>query len=174
MEPGRRDTARSRAIRALAWLSLALVSCLDASFLSAPSAVGPQGGAFTFAGGAVVLQVPPGAVAQPVGLSVEPARAFTPSELVVPGSVFELHPVGLRLAVPVSLSLRYRTSALPAIVDESELRVFRATRWRDRDGSNRPIERVRRARRFGGDRQRHSGYRRCRFRRGGAVESNRP
>ena len=83
MEPGRRDTARSRAIRALAWLSLALVSCLDASFLSAPSAVGPQGGAFTFAGGAVVLQVPPGAVAQPVGLSVEPARAFTPSELVV-------------------------------------------------------------------------------------------
>jgi len=127
VEPGRRDTARSRAIRALAWLSLALVSCLDASFLSAPSAVGPQGGAFTFAGGAVVLQVPPGAVAQPVGLSVEPARAFTPSELVVPGSVFELHPVGLRLAVPVSLSLRYRTSALPAIVDESELRVFRAT-----------------------------------------------
>ena len=79
------------------------------------SEVGPGGGALADPGGEWELVVPPGAVDEPVTLSVtqgvEPEGGIPGGYLAV-GDVLELEPEGLAFAKPVELRYRYPQGAL--------------------------------------------------------------
>jgi uncharacterized protein YjdB len=73
--------------------------------------VGPEGGVITALDGDVVLDVPPGALTEPVAIGVR--RVPNEDEFALPGTI-ELTPHGTTFAVPVVLTLRYDQSAVPA------------------------------------------------------------
>jgi len=91
--------------------------------------VGAGGG--TVISGGLTLNIPAGALSQDVEITVEevtPAVAgVPPGFLTVGAKVFDLGPDGLSFAQPVSLTLRYAASSLPAGVAESELGIVHLT-----------------------------------------------
>ena len=88
--------------------------------------VGPAGGSLTLAGGLVRLEVPPGALASAVNIEAVATVAYPPSFLLVPNTVYELRPAGLRFSIPAVLTVRYSPEAVPAVVSPNELRMFYA------------------------------------------------
>lgn len=86
--------------------------------------VGPAGGVLTFDGGAVRLSFPPGAVSSETTIEVT-AVSRTGHELLVPGTAYEFDPDGLSFAAPVTLTLTFDPSNLPAGVRPDEVRVHR-------------------------------------------------
>ncbi len=91
--------------------------------------VGPAGGTVVFQG--LTLDVPPGALAEEVEITVQEVSATSagvPSGfLAVGGTVFDLRPEGLTFLKPFALTLRYSRSNLPAGVGESELGILHIT-----------------------------------------------
>ena len=89
-----------------------------------PTNMGPAGGSLDLAGGAVRLQVPPGALGKSVNIEAVPAATFPSGGLLVAGTVYELRPADLRFGMLVTLSLRYDPKAVPSSVNLNELRAF--------------------------------------------------
>ncbi len=82
--------------------------------------VGPEGGSVTSDDGAFVLDIPPGALAEPATISI---GVVPPAELGlvgVPlvGEVYELQPTGLELAVPAAAARTVPALALGLAADE--------------------------------------------------------
>ena len=76
--------------------------------------------------GAVTVDVPAGAVTADVTLTAAVATNAPASDLAVTGGAVDLGPAGTTFASPVTITLTYEEASLPAGVDESELRLFRA------------------------------------------------
>ncbi|MBM4116641.1 hypothetical protein FJ251_02720 [bacterium] len=83
--------------------------------------VGPAGGTFGFAAGAVTLSVPAGALAADTEISVSARSSHPASDAYAPGTCFEFAPDGLSFAAPVTLTIAYDEATLPAGVGESSL-----------------------------------------------------
>lgn len=98
-----------------------------------PQVVGPSGGTVSLLNGAVQISVPAGALSADVRLTAAVTTNFPASELVVSGSTIELGPTGTTFATPVSVTVAYDPSSLPAGVNESELRLRKVIggEWED-------------------------------------------
>ncbi len=98
---------------------------------------GPQGGTVIAAGGKVVLEIPAGAVSQPLMIIVEPVTSYPHSERVLEGAVFNFRPEGTQFDIPVALSIRYDEARIPTGFTEEELRLQRLTEdtWLNVPGS---------------------------------------
>ncbi len=103
-----------------------------------PQVVGPSGGTVSLLNGAVQISVPAGALSADVRLTAEVTTNFPASELVVSGSTIELGPTGTTFATPVSVTVAYDPSSLPAGVNESELRLRKVIggEWEDAGDSS--------------------------------------
>lgn len=86
---------------------------------------GPGATTLKLAGGGVKLDVPAGALAQPVFITAIPATQLPPSPPVVPGSAWDFGPDGLAFQQPVLMTLSYDPALLPAGSDENELRIHK-------------------------------------------------
>jgi len=84
--------------------------------------IGASGGTVTTAGGQARLEIPPGALASDVALSIRPTAAVPLDPLAVDGAAFEVTPP-VSFATPVRLVIRAPAGAGPSGVDPVELRV---------------------------------------------------
>jgi hypothetical protein len=88
--------------------------------------VGPEGGTITLDGGAITITVPPGSIAAPTALTVtrlpQPDVPL-PAEVHLIGPVYRLGPPGVSFAQPVTVTMTYDRSALPAWAMSGDLSV---------------------------------------------------
>lgn len=87
--------------------------------------IGPEGGIVTGLGGDLRLQVPAGALAAPVSITVGRTGALPMDPSLVRGSGYTLGPTGTTFSAPATLSLRYVTDQGPSGVAESAFRLHR-------------------------------------------------
>jgi hypothetical protein len=85
--------------------------------------LGPAGGTLTAFGGAVRLDVPAGALAEPVSITVARATSLPRDPSGLPGSGYTLGPSGTSLGGAAALALRYEPTQGPSGVPETDLRV---------------------------------------------------
>jgi alpha-tubulin suppressor-like RCC1 family protein len=90
--------------------------------------VGPTGGTIMALGGAVTLDVPPGAVPSDVGITIAPTDQIPFDPRTVPGSAFHFGPEGIEFAMPVHLTIVYDPTRIPPAVSESRLRLLKVVR----------------------------------------------
>jgi uncharacterized delta-60 repeat protein len=105
------------------WIGIGMLACALAACggggadpAPAPGTMGPAGGTVTGPGGAQVV-VPPGAVAQNIVISVEQSSAGAPalpSGVTSVGEMFAFTPHGTRFAVPVTITVPFDPSQVPA------------------------------------------------------------
>lgn len=110
---------------ALVTTSPALLSCSDGSTGPIEIGVGPEGGTFAFLDSMIVVEVPPGALAERVTLTGQLTGGVPSNGLFVPGTGVMLGPAGTSFATPVKITVRYGTFApsIPSGVRETELRI---------------------------------------------------
>jgi hypothetical protein len=83
--------------------------------------IGPAGGQITLADGSSIT-IPPGALSAQVAIGMAPlSQASQPGSGVVGGNAYSLTPDGLTFAVPVTLTIAFSPSALPAGTKASDL-----------------------------------------------------
>lgn len=94
--------------------------------LHSGAAVGADGGAFAFDGGNVQVEVPQGAVVEPILLTVAPEAH--PHAVA---SSYTFGPAGAQFEAPLRITLPYDLSTIPAGIDEQHLTVVwdSAGRW---------------------------------------------
>lgn len=83
--------------------------------------IGPAGGTVTADHGRVTLVFPAGALTTSTPISVTPLAALTPPPGGYIGTVYELGPTGSQFAQPMTLTMPYSPSALPAGVGATSL-----------------------------------------------------
>jgi hypothetical protein len=96
--------------------------------------IGVSGGIIIALGGSVTLQVPQGALASNVQITIEPVANPTASPRLVGGTAVALGPSGQQFSAPVQLSIRYTPAQMPAGASEQLLRINR-----DAGGSWQPV-----------------------------------
>ncbi|NIR01352.1 MAG: hypothetical protein GTN78_14330, partial [Gemmatimonadales bacterium] len=121
------------------WLSAALVllavACAERT---GPHTIDSRGGVVEAADGKVLLAVPPGAIKQPIVITVTPASAFPAAEGIVGGTVYDLGPDGIALTRAAVLTIRYEPTAIPLGVPEDSLglAVVSGGKWQEVSGSS--------------------------------------
>ncbi|UCF19761.1 MAG: hypothetical protein JSU87_17915 [Gemmatimonadota bacterium] len=136
-----RQTGAYRVWALLCAAVLAIAACGDDGPTELPgptNTIGPEGGTVRFAGGALVLEVPAGALLSPVTIDIRTAGAFPEDVALIEGTVYELQPEGTRFARPATLTIRYDPARLaPDVPDTSlELHSVVADEWRPVEGSS--------------------------------------
>ncbi len=89
--------------------------------------VSPDGGLGTAANGRVSLSFPPGAVNEPIIVTVDRATSAPSSSRLIPGTAFQFGPDGTLFNLPVQLSISFDPESIPVGVPEGALRLFHAT-----------------------------------------------
>jgi len=88
-----------------------------------PTPVGASGGTLTSADGKVGLIIPPTALSTSTPITVAPSTgAVDPG--ILAGSVYDLEPSGTTFATPVTLTIQYDPSKIPAGLHESSLKLY--------------------------------------------------
>ncbi|MCC6773273.1 MAG: hypothetical protein IT360_18960 [Gemmatimonadaceae bacterium] len=88
--------------------------------------VGPAGGKVTLAAGNVTFDVPAGAVSGDVLFTAAPVSTLPPGgPSTVPGTAWDFGPSGIAFAKPVTVTINYDPSRIPAGLQESELRIHK-------------------------------------------------
>lgn len=102
-----------------------------------PNEVGTTGGTVTAQGGAVTLAIPAGAVSGNVVISVTPTTDPANDPNTLPGTVYNFEPSGTQFAQPVTLTLRFDPSALPAGFPPEAIRIATYTNgaWQPTGGT---------------------------------------
>lgn len=90
-----------------------------------------EGGTIATANGATTILIPPNALpasSASTTITVAPVApgAAPPSATLVPGTIYDYGPTGTTFSAPVTLTVAYDATALPAGVAESQLRLFTA------------------------------------------------
>jgi hypothetical protein len=108
-----------------------------ASITVADANAGPEGGHLELADGAIALDIPAGALDQPVLISAVVAMAAPAATTLVDGTAYDLRPDGLPFASAVTLTMNYSEASVPMGVLMSELRMYRAAgdAWNQIEGS---------------------------------------
>jgi hypothetical protein len=112
-----------------------------------------DGGTVEALDGTVTIEIPPGALAEETGITVEPVDEANPPEPLpddgdaLPGTVVDFGPDGLEFEEPVELALPI-PATLPVGVILEALRLYRAGRrcrsgQRCRDGTDHPLQQFR-------------------------------
>ncbi|MBK6848627.1 MAG: putative Ig domain-containing protein [Proteobacteria bacterium] len=98
---------------------------------------GAEAVARQLAPGEARLSIPPGALDHAVPITVEAVTDALADPVVVPGTVKDFGPDGLRFASPAELVIAYDRRLLPAGVEEANLRLHKAYSegWREVPGS---------------------------------------
>ena len=101
-----------------------------------PTPVGTSGGTVTSADGEVGLIIPPTALSTSTPITVAPSTG-TVDPGVLAGSVYDLEPSGTTFATPVTLTIQYDPSKIPAGLHESSLKLYEnsGTGWQRVPGS---------------------------------------
>lgn len=78
------------------------------------------------AGSSALLTVPPNAVTQPIGLTVQPAALPPGTDMtaLVGGTAYELGPTGTTFAAPITVTIQYAPATIPVGMAERRLRLF--------------------------------------------------
>lgn len=99
--------------------------------------MGSAGGAVATARQVVTLEIPEGALAEPVTITIDPARAVPDDPHYIPGTAFEFGPDGQRFEKPVTMRLRYDPARLPEGMLPSTLRMHKVVNqaWQMIEGS---------------------------------------
>ncbi len=101
--------------------------------VSGPGAIGVNGGSTVLAGGAVTITVPPGALSAPLFLTaaVKPQSATPPDKWQILGSTYSIGPAGTTFSKPVTVTIKYAITDLPAFTMSGDLSVlhFSAGAW---------------------------------------------
>jgi len=102
----------------------------------APAPVGCGGGTVTSADGEVGLIIPPTALSQSTSITVAPSTG-TVDPGILAGSVYDLEPSGTTFAAPVTLTIHYDPTKIPAGDDEGSLKLYEnsGTGWERVAGS---------------------------------------
>jgi alpha-tubulin suppressor-like RCC1 family protein len=110
-----------------------LALSIDAA-LSTTASLSATGGVVHLLGDEVILAVPSGALSEPTTITADPVP--DPGSDAIPGTIVQLGPTDLALAIPGTLSLGY--GALAADVDPSYLvlSVWTGDHWEDLPGSS--------------------------------------
>jgi uncharacterized protein YjdB len=99
--------------------------------------IGPDGGTVSSADGNVELVIPPGAVATPVDVLIEPAveTPFIYDNLFVSGTAYQIKPRGFELLVEGQLRMRFDPKKVPPGIYQDQLRIHERelenNRWLD-------------------------------------------
>ncbi len=91
----------------------------------AGASVGTQGGIVSVLGGAVQLDVPPGALPQAVDFLIRPLSGTPADPRLVPGTIFEVAPGNLTFLRSVTFALRYQAARIPTGLVEPSLQLYR-------------------------------------------------
>ena len=87
--------------------------------------IGPSGGTFSFHGGKVKLEVPPGALAKNTPIAALIPKSYPPAARLVPGTVYDLLPDGTTFNKGVKLSISYDQGDVPPSTAEMDLRIHK-------------------------------------------------
>lgn len=92
-----------------------------------PNEIDGSGGVVQLQGGQVQLDIPPGALSNPVEVGAR--RILDPPELpgLLAGAIFELEPATVSFSRPVELTIRYQEDRLPTGATEASLGIYRST-----------------------------------------------
>lgn len=99
--------------------------------------VGAAGGIITSADGMFELTIPPGALSEPVDITIEKVddAVFAGDATYVPGTAYDVTPNGVPFAVPGQIRIHYDAGSLPEGVYPDQLRIQERerlqNRWRD-------------------------------------------
>ncbi|CAN5529454.1 hypothetical protein BH09GEM1_BH09GEM1_00480 [soil metagenome] len=117
----------SNVLLVAATLTFTLVSCSSESTSpSAPSGIGAAGGTAASSNNAATVVIPAGALAGNTAVTVAPATSVPANAGLVAGSAFNFGPTGTTFTVPVTITIKYDPTTLPANVPESSLRLYTA------------------------------------------------
>lgn len=129
-------SSQARAIRACRLtgsllLFPALATCDSGVTGPEEKSIGEEGGAASLAGGSVRLSIPSNSLSGVVKFAATQASSFPASDLIVPGSVYDILPTETTFARLAQLTLSYDPQNVPGGVQESELRLFKVIggRW---------------------------------------------
>ena len=105
--------------------------------LGAVALVDAEGGTVGSDDGRVVLDFPPGAVSEPIAVTVQSAVGYPVVPELVPGTVFDFGPDGAAFLEPVTLTITYDEGLVPSEGDESGLRIHKLVDgvWSQVEGS---------------------------------------
>ena len=92
---------------------------------STSTVVGSSGGTFSFHGGKVKLEVPPGALSKDTTIRVLVLQSYPKDSRLVPGTVYDLLPDGTTFNKAVKLSITYQQASVPPGVAEADLRIHK-------------------------------------------------
>jgi len=126
----RRSRGLIRDAAVLAFVLLPLSSCETASTAPEDKRIGPEGGTAQLEEGTIRMVVPAGAVSEAVWFTALNTQTFPSSPRLVPGTTWELGPVGTVFSRPVTVTVQYDPGRLPGDVAEEELALYRV----DNDG----------------------------------------
>ncbi len=132
---------KSRVWATLCAATLAIAACSDegpTEYPAPPNTIGPEGGTVRYTGGAVVLEVPPGALSEPVSIAIRAGDAFPEDAGLVEASAYELTPEGTRFTRPALLTIRYDPARLAPDVSDASLELHSVVngKWRPVEGSS--------------------------------------
>ena len=98
--------------------------------------VGSAGRTFSAQEGAVVLEVPPGALTTEIGITIEPSTSLPTDQSLILGTVFDFQPDGTLFSLPTTLTLTYDEANLAGLA-ESELTILteQEGEWVGADGA---------------------------------------
>lgn len=85
--------------------------------------IGSAGGTITAMNGVVTLEIPEGALSNPAGIIVRPARQVPEDSGMVSGSAFELAPEETSFRADARLTLGYDPARVPAGIDPTALKI---------------------------------------------------
>lgn len=102
---------------------VSLEEAADTAVVVARETVTASGGSVSAAGGAVVLEIPAGAVGEgtPIGVEPVPADDLPSGSDHLAGTVYRFSPSGITFDEPVTLAIAYEAGAIPAGHAESRL-----------------------------------------------------
>ena len=92
---------------------------------SSTAVAGSAGGTFTFHGGKVTLEVPPGALSKDTTIQVLVLASYPKDSRLVPGTVYDLLPDGTTFNKTVKLSITYDQASVPPGMAEADLRIHK-------------------------------------------------
>jgi hypothetical protein len=104
-----------------------------AVYVVTPPKPGDPPATITSSDGAVAMQIPAGALSEPIAITIDKSSSpnGVPSAYLASGSVYEFGPSGTQFNVPVNVTIKYDPHAIPAGRDEQSLRVvnLNGDRW---------------------------------------------